>query len=67
MSKPTIREIDELWGPATPQFAYQLAARLARMIDGIPPGDPVRTHAEMRLDELQRLGLGTTKGEAPAH
>lgn len=67
MSKPTIRDVEALWGPATPQFALQIAARLVALIDGLEPGDPVRAHAEVRLEELQRLGLGTTKGESPVH
>ncbi len=68
MVQVTKSDIDALWGPATPQFAYQIAERLEALIAGLPAGDPVRLHGERRLAELDRLGHGTTKGqEAGAH
>ena len=67
MNRPTVRDVDALWGPATPQFAYQIADRMAALIDGLPPGDPVRVHAEQRLAELDRLGHDTGKGEDRPH
>jgi hypothetical protein len=67
MARVTIRDIDALWGPATPQFAYQIADRLARLIAELPADDPVRRYGEERLADLDRLGLGTTKGDSPAH
>jgi hypothetical protein len=67
MPAPTKRDIDALWGPATPQFAYQIADRITDLIADLPSGDPVRAHAELRLAELDELGHGTTKGPAPGH
>jgi len=67
MAEPTIRDIDALWGPATPQFAYQIAERITNLIADLPPGHPVRGYAELRLGELDALGHDTTKGPAPAH
>jgi hypothetical protein len=67
MSAPTKRDIDALWGPATPQFAYQLAERMADMISDLPAGDPVREYGMERLADLDRLGQGTGKGPEPAH
>jgi hypothetical protein len=67
MSAPTRRDIDALWGPATPQFAYQLAERMAALISDLPPGDPVREYGKQRLADLDRLGQGTGKGPEPAH
>jgi hypothetical protein len=67
MAEPTVRDIDALWGPATPQFAYQIADRIEAMIADLPAGHPVRRHGELRLAELDELGHGTTKGPAPAH
>ncbi|HYX86915.1 MAG TPA: hypothetical protein VE777_18245 [Gaiellales bacterium] len=66
MPRVTKTDIDALWGPATPQFAFQIAARLEALIADLPAGDPVRAHGEKRLAELERLGHGTTKGPAPA-
>jgi hypothetical protein len=65
--RPTQRDIDALWGPATPQFAYQIANRMAEMVAGLPPGDPVRLYAQERLSELDHLGHGSSKGEEAAH
>ncbi|MGN6378088.1 MAG: hypothetical protein ACTHNU_03990 [Gaiellales bacterium] len=67
MAQPTIRDINALWGPATPQFAYQIADRLAAMIAELPHGDPVRTYGEQRLQELDRLGHDTSKPEPADH
>ena len=67
MAKPTIRDIDALWGPATPHFAYQIAERLAALIADLPPGDPVRRYGEERLAELDQLGHDTTKGPEDSH
>jgi hypothetical protein len=67
MAEPTTRDIDALWGPATPQFAYQIADRINALISGLPAGHPVRAYGELRLGELDELGHGTTKGPAEAH
>jgi hypothetical protein len=67
MAATTKRDIDALWGPATPQFAYQIADRITHLIADLPAGDPVRAHAELRLAELDELGHGTTKGPTAGH
>ena len=63
----TTRDIDALWGPATPQFAYQIADRLNQLIADLPPGDPVREYGIQRLADLDRLGQGTGKGDEAHH
>jgi hypothetical protein len=63
----TVRDIEALWGPATPQFAYQIAERLEQLIADLPADDPVRRYGEEKLVELDRLGLGTTKGSETRH
>jgi hypothetical protein len=55
MSVVTKRDIDALWGPATPQFA------------DLPAGDPVRVYGMQRLADLDRLAQGTTKGAERGH
>jgi hypothetical protein len=67
MARVTTTDIDALWGPATPHFAYQIAERLEALIADLPPGDPVRAHGERRLAELDRLGHDTGKGDEPGH
>lgn len=51
----TIDDILELSGPATPHFALQLRARVARLIDGLDPSDPVRRFGERELERLRQL------------
>jgi hypothetical protein len=63
MANVTMTDIDALWGPATPQFAYQIAARLEALIADLPPDDPVRKHGQRRLAELDELGHDTSKGD----
>ena len=67
MGQVTTTDIDALWGPATPQFAYQIAERLEALIADLPPGDPVRRHGELRLAELDQLGHDTSKGNEAGH
>ena len=67
MSQVTRRDIDTLWAPATPQFAYQIAIRVRDLIADLPADDPVRLYGEAKLVELDRLGHGTTKGDEPPH
>ena len=63
MTEPTIETIDALVGPATPQFAYQLRARVREVIAGLPEDDPVRLYGEEKILLLDRLGFASTKAE----
>jgi hypothetical protein len=63
MSEPTLDDIDALVGPATPQFAYQIRARVREAIAGLPDDDPVRRYGEQQMELLDRLGHASTKGE----
>ena len=67
MSQVTRRDIDTLWGPATPQFACQIAVRVRDLIADLPEDDPVRRYGEEKLVELDHLGHGTTKGDETGH
>ncbi len=67
MAVVTKRDIDALWGPATPQFAYQIADRISALVGDLPAGDPVREYGVKRLADLDRLAQGTTKGAEPGH
>jgi hypothetical protein len=62
MSRPTMRDIDALWGPATPHFAYQIAERVNALITDLPADDPVRRYGERALEDLDRLGQSSGKG-----
>jgi hypothetical protein len=50
MSDPTREAIDALVGPATPQFAYQLRARIEELV-------------KERMELLDRLGHASSKAE----
>ena len=53
--QPTIEDIHELTGPATPAFALQLRERVRRLIAPLPPGHPVRTEGERAIKDLDQL------------
>jgi hypothetical protein len=61
MPEPTIADVDALVGPATPQFAYQLRARVRELVEGLPEDDPVRRYAEEQMMLLDRLGHASSK------
>jgi hypothetical protein len=67
MREPTIREIEALVGPATPQFAYQLRARVRELIEGLPESDPVRRYGEEQMELLDRLGHASSKAQDGGH
>jgi hypothetical protein len=61
MREPTRDEIDALVGPATPQFAYQLRARVRELVQDLPEDNPVRQYAEEQMALLDRLGHASSK------
>jgi hypothetical protein len=63
MPEPTTAEIDALVGPATPQFAYQLRARVRELVLDLPEEHPVRRYAEEQIELLDRLGYASSKAE----
>jgi hypothetical protein len=60
---PTRDDIDELVGPATPHFAYQLRARVRELIADLPADDEVRRYGEQQIELLDRLGHASSKAE----
>jgi hypothetical protein len=61
MPEPTFADVDELLGPATPHFAYQLRARVRELVLDLPDGHPVRQYAEEKMELLDRLGHASSK------
>jgi hypothetical protein len=61
--EPTREDIDALVGPATPQFAYQIRARVRELIAGLPQEHPVRRYGEEQIELLDRLGYASSKAE----
>jgi hypothetical protein len=60
MTHPTTDDVDALFGPATPHFAFQLRARLRELVADLPEDDPVRRYADERLEQLDRLGYASS-------
>ena len=63
MPEPTKEAVDALVGPATPQFAYQLRARIEELVKDLPEEDPVRRYGEEKMELLDRLGHASSKAE----
>jgi hypothetical protein len=63
MAEPTIDDVDALVGPATPQFGYQIRARVRELVADLPADDPVRLYADGKGELLDRLGYASTKAE----
>jgi hypothetical protein len=51
----TVEDIRALAGPSTPHFALQIRNRVERLIEGLPPGDPVRLEGERQIARLEDL------------
>src|ERR1700746_3264526 len=64
MPEPTIADVDELVGPATPHFAYQLRARVRELVLDLPEEHPVRKYAEEKMELLDRLRVPSAQAGA---
>ncbi len=59
----TLEDVRELMGASTPHFALQLRARIAKLIERLPAGDPARLLGEQEIRRLEELALdGETRG-----
>ena len=63
MAEPTVEDVDALVGPATPQFAYQIRARVRDLVKELPEGHPVRRYGEEKMELLDRLAYASSKAE----
>lgn len=60
MGRVTKEDVDALVGPATPQFALQLRARVRELIADLPEGDAVRRYGEEQMAMLNALAYAST-------
>jgi hypothetical protein len=67
MAEPTVDDIEALVGPATPQFAFQIRARVREVIADLPETHPVRRLGEEKMELLERLGYASSKAEDDEH
>jgi hypothetical protein len=51
----TVEDIRALAGPSTPHFALQVRNRIRRLIERLPPDDPVRREGETQIERLEEL------------
>ena len=59
----TLDDVRQLMGASTPHFALQIRNRIARLIAGLPPGDPARVEGEREIARLTKLGFsGEVRG-----
>jgi hypothetical protein len=58
--EPTIEDVTALVCAATPQFAYQLRARVRALIRDLPAGHPTRRYGEQQIELLDRLGRASS-------
>jgi hypothetical protein len=65
--RTTVEDIRALAGPATPHFALQIRNRIRRLIEGLPPDDPVRIEGERQIARLNDLAQhsGEPRGLGP--
>jgi hypothetical protein len=63
MPEPTRDDVDALVGPATPQFAYQLRARIREIVQDLPEEHEMRRYAEEKMELLDRLGYASSRAE----
>ncbi len=61
--EPTVDDVDELVGPATPHFAMQIRARVRDLVRDLPVDHPVRRYADEKIALLERLAFATSKAE----
>jgi hypothetical protein len=59
----TVDDVRQLMGASTPHFAMQLRNRIAKLVNGLPDGDPARELGLMEIARLERLGFtGEVRG-----
>ena len=56
-SSVSVDDVRALMGASTPHFALQLRNRIAKLIDGLPAGDPARVEGEREIRRLTDAGV----------
>ena len=62
--EPTVEDVRQLMGAATPHFALQIRNRLRKLVDGLPEEHPARIEAEAEIARLERIAVeGEHRGQ----
>ena len=59
--EPTVEDVEALVCAATPQFAFQIRARVRDLVRDLPEDHPVRRYGEQQVELLAQLGLASSK------
>ena len=66
MAEPTKEDIEALVGPATPQFALQLRARIRELVRELPDDHAVKRYAAGQMELLEDLAhASSTARDSP--
>ena len=58
---PTIEDVTALTCAATPQFAFQIRARVRALVGELPADHPTRRYGEAQIVMLEQLGSSSSK------
>jgi hypothetical protein len=61
IGEPTVEDVEALVCAATPQFAFQIRARVRDLVRDLPADHPVRRYGEEQVALLARLGYASSK------
>jgi hypothetical protein len=59
--EPTVDDVEALVCAATPQFAFQIRARVRDLVRDLPEDHPVRQYAEKQAELLAQLGFASSR------
>lgn len=59
--EPTVEDVEALVCAATPQFAFQVRARVRELVRDLPDDHPVRRYGEQQAELLARLGYASSR------
>jgi len=58
--EPTIEDVTALTCAATPQFAFQIRARVRALVRELPADHPTRRYGEAQIELLEQLGSASS-------
>lgn len=59
--EPTVEDVEALVCAATPQFAFQIRARVRELVRDLSDDHPVRRYGEQQTELLGRLGYASSR------
>jgi len=59
--EPTVEDLRQLMGAATPHFALQIRNRIRTLISDLPADHPARVEGEREMRRLDAIALGSER------